>query len=310
MEAENQLSTYRDVYHLNKKPLQLPDFPLKATNHPDSWTGKKALEHLDQCSQENNFMWVSFSEPHYPMDAPKESEERIHMELDDKRIFEENEWDDTTKLHRNSYFGPGGTEGSGNAPNGAQKEYDEAYWVTWRKKYYANIVQIDDYIDQIIIKARKKWGNNLMILFTSDHGDMMGNHGLWGKNHILYEDVVRVPLIIQYPGQTKRIDQTTLVSSLDVIPTILHTAGYKHQLQIDGKVLNDVISQGGRPFVISKCQSRLTIIKDNLKLCVNEFERTKQLYLELYDLEHDPYEFKNIYHVASYEEQKKNSLLF
>lgn len=66
-------------------------------------------------------------------------------------------------------------------------------------KYYANIVQIDDYIGQIIDKAKGIWGDDLYIVFTADHGDMMGNHSLWGKNSCLYNDVIHIPLVVHHP---------------------------------------------------------------------------------------------------------------
>ena len=295
LEAEDLLAPYRETYHSKGQPFSLPEFPLPPQYHPDSWVGRKAMEWIEKQDPETpQFTWVSFSGPHYPMDVPACWYDRVDMTKDMPRIWREGEWDDPGKLHRNGFFGPGTTEGSGNAPGGAQQAFTEEYWVRWRKKYYANIVQIDDAIRQIINLARKQYGDNLMIVFTSDHGDMMGNHGLWGKNHSLHEDVIRIPLMIQYPGQHDRQERTQLVSSVDILPTILEQAGCELP-PCDGRPLEKVVRDGGREVIISSCAHRVAVIRDGWKLCRNRYERTGKLYLELYHLDTDPHEFENLW---------------
>lgn len=301
LEKQGLLSEYRRRYVTEKKPGYLPDYPNAAETHPDSWTGRKALEYLDTCSADQpHFMWVSFSGPHYPMDVPSEYESRVDMDRDIPRRWKEGEWDDETKHNRMGYFGTGPcTEGGGNAPGGAQKNFDEAYWRKWRRKYYANIVQIDDYIGKIIEKAKSIWGENLIVVFTADHGDMMGNHSLWGKNSSLYNDVLRVPLVIHHPGQQTRRDVQPRVCSTEVFPTLLSFAGAEIPQNIDGKTLDQVEKDGGRGVIFSSTEGRVAVIKGNWKLCVNgvgfELDENTKIYRELYDLENDPYEYTNLY---------------
>lgn len=306
LEQKDLLTAYRKAYHGAKPPFVIEDFPLKKENHPDSWVGRKALEYLDCCRADSpHFMWVSFSGPHYPMDAPNDYLNTVDMTRDLPRYVKDGEWEDKTKLHRNSYYGPGGTEGSGNAPGGAQKEFNDAYWEMWRRRYYANIVQIDGYIDKIIKKARKIWGDNLTVIFTCDHGDMMGNHGLWGKNHSLHEDVIRIPLLVSRHGQknARRITQT--VSSLEIFPTVLSAAGAKIPERCDGMPLNKMTKSGGREYIISECDNRVAVISGGIKLCLNVYERTGELYRELYDLNSDPHEFINLYNDPAYEKHRE-----
>lgn len=308
MEKKGLLTAYREAFHGNNVNKGFPDFPLKKELHPDSWVGEKALKYLDSCnSEDTNFTWVSFSGPHYPMDAPKEYVENIDIDKDNPRIYRDGEWDDESKIETNSFFGPGGTEGSGGALNNAQKNYDDAYWKKWRSKYYGNIVQIDSYIEKIITKAKSLWKDNLMVIFTSDHGDMMGNHSLWGKNTSLYEDVVRVPLIVHYPYQKEKAIKEELISSVEVFPTILKTAGYNENTGCDGFPLQELDMHGSRDYVISECDNRVTVIKDNFKLCINLYshkDMKNKLYLEMYDLNTDPNEFINIYSNEKYAAQK------
>ncbi|MGN0971362.1 MAG: sulfatase [Aristaeellaceae bacterium] len=301
LEKQGLMREYRRRFITEKVRGVLPDYPHAAETHPDSWTGRKALAYLDQCKADQpHLMWVSFSGPHYPMDVPSEYMERVDMDRDIPRRWREGEWDDETKHNRMGYFGTGPcTEGGGNAPEGAQKNFTESYWRRWRQKYYANIVQIDDYIGQIIDKARSIWGDNLYIVFTADHGDMMGNHSLWGKNSALYNDVLRVPLVVHHPGQTERKDVTELVSSTDVFPTLLEMGGCEPVPGIDGRPLEAVAAQGGRPYVISSTEGRVAIVKGDWKLCLNgvgfELDENTKIYREMYNLADDPCEFTNLY---------------
>ncbi len=305
LENKGLLTKYREAFHGKYPDLELPEFPLESKYHPDSWVGDKTLEYLDGCNPtEPHFIWTSFSGPHYPMDAPKEYYDCVDMDKDFERIYKPGEWDDESKLHHNSYHGPGGTEGSGNAPGGAQKEFNDEYWKIWRKKYYANIVQIDSYIDKIISKANDIFGDNLLVIFTSDHGDLMGNHGLWGKNHSLHEDVLRVPLLVKYPNQCQKKTVTSQVSSLEVFPTILAEAGCRIPDLCDGVKLSDMVKQGGRKYIISECDNRVAVIKDGYKLCLNVYQPSNKLYKELYNLNIDPNEFNNEYNNPKYLTQR------
>lgn len=307
MERKGLLKEYRRRFIQDKTPGVLADYPHAKETHPDSWTGEKALAYLDTCkADETHFMWVSFSGPHYPMDAPSDYNDRIDMDRDIPRHWQEGEWDDETKHNRMGYFGTGPcTEGGGdNAIDGAQKNYDETYWRNWRRKYYANIVQIDEYIQKIIAKAEAIWGDELYVVFTADHGDMMGNHSLWGKNSAVYDDVLRVPLIIHHPGQTSRHDIAERVWSADVFPTLLSMGGAEIPKGIDGRQLDQVVAQGGRDTIISSCEGRVAIIRGQMKLVLNgvgfEMKDKTKIHRELYDLEKDPHEFTNLYSHPAY----------
>lgn len=311
MEKAGLLKEYRRRFMRDRQAGELPEFPAAKEMHPDSWTGRKALSYLDSCDgRQPHFMWVSFSGPHYPMDAPSEYYERIDMSKDILRRFQPGEWDDETKHNRHGFWGTGqSTEGTGNAPGGAQKNYTEAYWQLWRKKYYANIVQIDDYIQQIIQKAERIFGDNLLIVFTADHGDMMGNHSLWGKNSAVYDDVLRIPLIVRQPGQRCRRDLSETVSSLDVFPTLLQYGGCQVPESVDGRPLKEVVHAGGRDVIISCCEGRVAIIKKGIKLVVNamgfEMGKPTSIYHELYDLRIDPHEYANRYNDPAYAEHRE-----
>ncbi len=303
LEKKGMLKEYKYQAHINKENKGVFPFPHKAEYHPDAWVGLKTIERIQEAKDdEPNFIWTSFSGPHYPVDTPQEYADKVDMSKDTGRVFSSSEYDDKTKYHANGYFGPGTTEGSGKAENGAQKNYTEGYWKRWRQFYFGNCVIIDEYIGKIIEAAEKKWKDNFIVVFTADHGEMMGNHSLWGKNGSLFEDVLRVPLIVYSPGQNPRtVDK--IVSSVDVNPTLLSFAGIEKSPLSNGFTFDEIEKKGGRDFIISTCENRFAIVKDNFKVEWNFYDKKEILYKEAYDLNKDPNEFENVYYSPLYHEK-------
>jgi arylsulfatase A-like enzyme len=89
---------------------------------------------------------------------------------------------------------------------------------------YGMVSMIDDSVGQILAALEKLgFADNTMIVYTSDHGDMMGDHGMILKGWIPYDGVLRVPLIWKVPGVTQRgVVSDSLVSAVDLAPTILN----------------------------------------------------------------------------------------
>lgn len=94
--------------------------------------------------------------------------------------------------------------------------------------YYGQISQVDDAVGQVIRHLEKrKQLDQTVIIFTADHGDMCLSRRMMDKHYILYDDVVRVPLVIRYPKTIRpglKID-ALVTNMLDLVPTILDFAG-------------------------------------------------------------------------------------
>ncbi len=311
LELQGKLKKYKYTYQIDKAAKCVADFPLEESLHPDIWVGKKAVEHIRRSDDNQpNFVWASFSGPHYPIDTPKSYSDRVDMSKDTGRVFKVGEWDDDTKYHRNGFHGPGTTEGSGYCTDGAQSEYTEEYWERWRKIYFGNVVLIDEQIGEILRAADEKWGNNYVVVFTADHGDMMGNHSLWGKNGSLYQDVLHIPLAIYNASEplSKTHDET--VSSGDVFPTILSYANAPIPDTCTGVELQKLVASGGRDHVLSTKEDSVAVICGRHKLVLNNYAKNDNnvMYRELYDLEIDPHEFNNLYGDKEYN-AVQNSLM-
>ena len=297
LERHGLLSEFRRcIWECHNQTAEFPivgsfRFPGPDHLHPDSWAGERALEYIARYDHDAPaFIWTSFGGPHYPACAPQKYYAAINMDRDRPRRQREGEWNDTTKA--NAKNGAGGhADGDFYAPDGWQGNYDEAYWRGWRHAYYASCVQIDDYVGRIIAAAEQRWGDNLLVVFTADHGDMMGDHGFWGK--CLHDQGTRLPLLVRHPDGAAAGQRTgALVQTVDLLPTFLAAAGAA-PFPCAGRPLPELVATGGRPFVISEYPNLIMISDGQLKYIHRVREGT--VFNELYDLQADPDEFDNLW---------------
>jgi len=109
---------------------------------------------------------------------------------------------------------------------------DGLTWKDWAPlvaRYYAVISQLDDAVGRILAALRRTGQEETtLVIYTADHGDMCGSHGIIDKHYVMYDDVVRVPLIVRWPGQgaeqAGRVDDF-VINALDLPHTIAGVAG-------------------------------------------------------------------------------------
>lgn len=115
-----------------------------------------------------------------------------------------------------------------------------------RAAYWALVGEVDGMVGQILASLRANGlDQNTLIVYTSDHGDMMGEHGLWWK-HTFYEESVRVPLILSWPGVIApggRCER--VVSALDVNATMLDALGAPALPNSPGRSLLGLVAEAG-----------------------------------------------------------------
>jgi arylsulfatase A-like enzyme len=169
-----------------------------------------------------------------------------------------------------------------------------------RSIYYGMVKEIDDKIGEILDKLDQLGlSENTLVVFTSDHGEMLGDHGLHSKS-IFYEGGVHVPLLMRYP---KKIKSGTVVeesvSTMDVFPTILdymempipECNGISLRTFIEGNpVEHDVVS-----YSPGRNNPNYMIRAGNLKFMMPESELAN-CGSALYDLNTDPLELRNLIH--------------
>ena len=140
------------------------------------------------------------------------------------------------------------------------------------------------------------------MVFMSDHGDNIGDHGLFFKSFFT-EGSARVPLLIATPGQTIAQMCDTPIGQEDVMPTICELLGINIPNPIDGKSLKPLMDNPAsdhKPFVISQFEwgaNMAIMLRDKrYKYCFTHFNATE----ELYDLQDDPHELNNLSHLSDH----------
>ncbi len=111
-------------------------------------------------------------------------------------------------------------------------------------RYSGAISQADDAVG-MVLDALKESGqaDNTLVVFTADHGDLCGPHRMVDKHYVMYDEVVRVPLIISWPAGlgAPRMVSSFVSSTLDVDPTILDLLGVERPADTHGKSLRGLM---------------------------------------------------------------------
>ncbi|MFC0529319.1 sulfatase-like hydrolase/transferase [Phytohabitans kaempferiae] len=173
-------------------------------------------------------------------------------------------------------------------------------WDRWRevvRHYLAVISQLDAAVG-ILLAALRATGaeDDTLVVFTTDHGDLTGAHGMMDKHHVMYEEVLRVPLILRWPG---RIAPGTVVDGfaynlLDLVPTICAAAGVPPP---PGSVGRDLLAgELAREHVVATYNGQQFGLHTQRML---RDRRWKYVWNatdvdELYDLDADPHELTNL----------------
>jgi arylsulfatase A-like enzyme len=123
-----------------------------------------------------------------------------------------------------------------------------------RAIHYGMINFIDDCVGRVTQTLEKlRLADNTLIVFTSDHGDSMGAHGVIQKHNFFYDSFTQVPFIVVWPGSKKTGRCEELVELVDIMPTLLDAAGCKHPYGLQGKSLAPYFKGGDyvpRPFAV------------------------------------------------------------
>lgn len=169
--------------------------------------------------------------------------------------------------------------------------------------YYALVTEIDDWVGKILNTLDEMGlAEKTMVIFTSDHGEMLGSHGMREKN-VFYEESARIPLMIRFPGEIEKgtvVDH--YVTNLDLHSTILDYAGVGKNSKSDGRSLRDLIEnkETDRPeYIVTEWNFRGDVISNYMilhkgwKLMVPYSESSKVINA-MYNLNKDPYEMVNL----------------
>lgn len=290
LESRNP-GSYERIYEERRRPeyrqlmTALP-FPLPASEHVDTWIGNNVVDFIN--NQEGPwFAWCGFTGPHGPLDVPAEYLDRYHPDDMPDPV----DW--TINLHDRFPY-------RNRQPKaGTPEELAKAR--LWTAYYHALMDLIDDQVARIAaaMDERGLWENTL-VLYTSDHGDMRGDFGLYGKGNF-YEPVTRVPTFVVPPGGASVERCPDLVEMFDLAPTIMDYAGLPIPQNMAAHTLRPELESGsgGREAVFGEYMTNdrqtagVYCRTDQYKLVL--WSRDGETGGELYDLKEDPLEVNNRY---------------
>jgi len=251
---------------------------LDEAHHSTTWIAERAMDEVKNWNGGGHLLMASFIKPHHPFDPPASWADRY----------------DPAALE----LLPGYTPQPQPQDLAFSKGYFSIAEMTETKirramaYYYATISQIDHHVGRLVAQLKEQGlYDDTLILYNSDHGDYMGYHHLLLKGNHMYEPLIKVPLIIKYPGQMQAGSVCdALVNSVDCAPTLLKQAGCTVPTTMTGI---DLAAAPQREFIFAESGRGHSYMvrsqKQKLLLCRDE------KHSQFFDLHKDPYELDNRY---------------
>ncbi|MGQ9455391.1 MAG: arylsulfatase [Armatimonadota bacterium] len=282
-----------DATGIGWNSYQAAPYALPEELHPTRWIGDRAVEFIDSYDRsEPFFLKVSFERPHSPYDPPRRF----------WNMYDEGEMPAPYVGEWAERYAPVEDPGDFNLWHGdiGIKQVRRS-----RRGYYGSVTFVDEQIGRILRALEKrKFLDNTLILFTSDHGDMLGDHHLWRKSYA-YEGSVHISMLIRWPdnlapGAKRGVVLEQPVELRDVLPTFLDAAGVQITGHLDGKSMLRLVrgdTSGWREWIDiehATCYARENVwtglTDGRWKYIFHAYEGREQLF----DLHNDPGELHDL----------------
>ncbi len=214
-------ATARGFGRQGHDPVGFDRLPTEA--HYSRWVGERAIDFLRRGRDPDRpfFLMANFYDPHHPFVAPREWVDRYDPTVLPRPIGGPDDLADRPPI-----LAEASRKGYAGLARGFS-EYDPRELREVVAAYYAMVALIDDETGRILA-ALDDLGlaEDTLVIFTSDHGEMLGDHGLLLKGPLMYEGAVRVPLILRWPGRLPAgVRRGELVQWIDLCSTVLEAAG-------------------------------------------------------------------------------------
>lgn len=292
-------------------PPQVHASEVNPQYHQSHWIADRTIDLINETAPEQPFFALcSFVDPHHPFDPPAPYAAMYDPDKLSKPIWREGELEDKPPHFARHRMG----RGFSNEKYDYRSLSDHA-WGQVKAAYYGMISLIDDNIGRILDAIRAKGiENDTLVLFTSDHGELLGDHGLLFKGPFLYDCLIKVPMIMKWPDvipKGARFRQIT--EHVDLASTLLDYAGVCAGQGMQGMSMAPILrgdKGGGRSCALTEFNcydwglSMKTIVTADYKLTYYAGER----FGELYDRTADPEEFTNLWYREEYREVRQELL--
>lgn len=272
--------------------------------HNSTWIADRAIDFLKQDHGKPFCLWVSFPDPHHPFDCPEpwaslHRPEEVDLPPYRTRNFEGRPW-----WHKAAVESDIPAEHAEiRAKYSRLSELSDEHLREVIANTYGQIALIDHSVGRILIELESRGlADNTYVVYTADHGDWLGDHGLVLKGPMPFEGLLNVRAIVKGPGVPVGKVSHEPLSTLDLGATFLDWAGASSLMPIHGQSMRDVISgDGTRAGAFSEWEllpgrvgvglSLRTVRSKSAKLTMDLNSGAG----EMYDLHTDPHELVNLF---------------
>jgi len=284
------------------KAFQKLDGQAAARLHQTTWCTDRAIDFIHAHTAQPWLFSLNIYDPHPPFNAPPSYVSRYDTPSLPGPAFRDSDIEEKGRLNTIMF----------------QKKpalYTQSEAKQHQADYWAQIDLIDENVGRLLsVLEETGQDKNTLIIFTSDHGDMCGDHGMRAKGCRFYEGLIRVPLIFCFPRRFKKgLVSGALVELTDIAPTLLDIVGQRIPSRMQGRSLLPVLEGRANPdthreFV--RCEFYDTLDAEELSPAFATMIRTRDFKLvvyhghalgELFDLSKDPQEFENLWDQPQYE---------
>lgn len=310
----------------NVDGTELVQYGMDEAHHQTTWCADKAINFI-RANQEYGNPWffsLNIYDPHHPFDPPEEYLRKYMQKLDSLPLpnYTPGELDDKPLFQKLDHKAAYNCHDSNNAVISSDRMSAWEHRLM-KASYYAMVELIDKQVGRLM-RVLEETGarQNTIVIFTSDHGEMLGDHGIYLKGPYFYEGAVRVPLIISCPGTVQQgARSSALVELVDLAPTLVDANTLPAQPQMQGKSLWKLLT-GAAPlerhkeYVYSEYYNSMPWHKDPTAQCTMVYDGHYKLVRshttdegELYDLQAAPDETRNLWTAPEYAKIRTDMLL-
>lgn len=299
-------------------PYHIPDEiqGIDSQYHQTTWCVEEALNFMEASKDGPWCMSVNIFDPHPPFDPPQEYKDKLDPKDMPLPKYKEGELDSKPASQRDCYY-----RGSANGMLQPTSEMTDDEKRQVIRDYYAEIMLIDDQVGRLIDYLEETGQrSNTVIIFMSDHGELLGDHGMYWKGGFLYDALLHVPLIFSCPGLIQQgVKSNALVELVDIAPTLLELSELPATKVMQGKSFADILLGKKDPDYHKDSvyaeyyysagrlhQICATMYFDgHYKVIVHHNDELG----ELYDLQTDPNEYDNLWNVAECADLRNSMVL-
>jgi arylsulfatase A-like enzyme len=280
---------YQRAHGIGNNDVHAAASALPAEHHEEAWVGSRSVANLERHLRDNPdqpfMMWTSFAKPHSPYDPPEP-----YNRLYDPRALPSPIGSYGLLAHRDPLIRswPVAYGWDKLSPQGVQHSRAHYYGlVTFQDEQIGRIVRCLDQAGQL---------DNTIIIYSSDHGDLLGDFGCFFKCN-MFNGSVNVRLVCAGPGITPQGQNAELTGLQDILPTLAGLTGLPLPQSVDGEDLSPLLSNAnarGREFYVSQSLAsptqRYMLRTRQFKYVYHELGGVE----ELYDEVEDPQELRNL----------------